>query len=201
MEVELKRLFSWSHNIVKFITSPFRPGGLYIPGWFGAKPTTTVRPWQNKSVKLTTENVVSPEEVAKKLPSLSYEILPQATPRATVVPNQMSDHLSTLSDILKWGTNNFLKYYSTKQSAEYASKMAEADIESQKAAKAIAESQARIAQLQAQQQSYNRGVSNLLSKEALAKYSSFLLPAAVGLTVVMLLIAAEKERKNAVKGS
>ena len=173
---------------IKFLTSAFKPGGVYIPGWFGAKPATTVHPWANKAVKLTTENVVPAAEVAKKLPSLSYKISPAASPTATVLPNQ----LSNVSDILKWGANNFLKYYSTKQSGEYASKMAEAQIESQKAAKAIAESQARIAEAQAKSESYQHGISNLLSKEALGKYSPYLVPLAIGAVIVMILITRRK---------
>ncbi len=116
-------------------------------------------------------------------------------PLSTNLPSTSTDWMSKAWKFLDWGVDNFLKYYSAKQSGRYYSKMAEAQIESEKAAKAIAEAQARVAQAQTQSQAYQREISNLLSKEALKKYSPYLLPVALGLVVTMILVAKGKEKK------
>ena len=186
-DVNLSGIFSWFHPI-KFATSAFRPGGVYIPGWFGKQPTTTVRPWANKSVALTVKNVASPTEVAKAMPSLSYAIAPVAS--ASSVP---ASFLPKTMNLLNWGADKFLDYYKSKQTGQYLSKMAQAQLESQKAAQAIAEAQARTAENQAKIESYKHGIENLLSKESLKKVSPFIIPTAIALTVAMILISRKKE--------
>jgi len=187
---------------IKFATSAFRPGGLYIrlpwissgfsptPAPTGTPKTAKIKwdiPWKGtKPSDIVT--VVTPEKVAEKLPSLSYEIAPWTAPKVGV----STSSLDKIWDFLNWGANNFLKYYSAKQSSKYYSKMAEAQIESEKAAKAVAEAQARIAQAQAQSQAYQKEVSNSLSKKALKKHSPYFLPIALGLAVTMVLISGEK---------
>ena len=198
---------------VKFLTSAFRPGGLYIPGFFKTawnnifKPSTKSSPsplptgtpktaevkWDPNRWRGTRPpeviTIAPPKEVAKKLPSLSYEIAPWTAPRANVA----SSFLNKVWDVLKWPTETFLKYYQTKKSLEYASKLAEAEIQSQKAAQAVAEAQQRIAQIQHLSEQQQAGLSNILSEEALRKYGKYFVPIALGLVVTMLLIAREKK--------
>ena len=190
---------------IKFITSPFRPGGLYIRlPWMshGSSPTpppagtpkTVNIKWDISRWKGTKPpevvTVVPPEKVAEKLPSLSYEIAPWTAPKASVLSSP--SFLDKAGEYLKWGVDTFLKYRTMKESQKFYSKLAEAQIEAKKAEQAIAETQARIAQLQKEALKEEKGKEKKLSQEALKKYTPYLLPIAVGLTVAMILTARKK---------
>ena len=198
---------------IKLLTSPFRPGGAYIRlPWMrhGSSPTPppTGTPYTSPiaipSLKETLEERTAPSLLVPSSTSdISLKLTPEQTdaayyrithdlPVSADVPSSSPGWLNTTSDILKWAGNNFLKYYQTKQSMNYASKMAEAEIESQKAAKAIAEAQSRIIQSQQQSQPFLQRAGNMLSQEALKKYSPYLIPIAIGLIATMLLTARRR---------
>jgi len=141
------------------------------------------------------------EEIAPlpKLPDISLKPTPQefqslyyrisTSPTSTSVP---SSFLDKAGEFLKWGVDTFLKYHTMRQSQRFYSDLAKAQIEAKKAEQAIAEAQARIAQLQKEALEEEKGEEKKLSQEALKKYAPYLLPIAVGLTVVMILTARKK---------
>ena len=98
---------------IKFISSAFRPGGVYVrlpwissgssptPPPAGTPKTAQIKwevPWEGTRPP-DVVTVVPPEQVAARLPSLSYEIAPWTAPRTTVIP----DMFPKVVDTLKWG--------------------------------------------------------------------------------------------------
>ena len=205
-EISLKDAFAKEYNMFNPTTIPTpapEPAGtpftlstkLEIPSLTESflQQTAPSLPLPTLTSPTTFTDITKPFEVPSQVQSAFYRV-EHGLPLSAKVPSTSSSWLSNILDVLKWGTDTFLQYYQTKQSMDYASKMAEAEIESQKAAQAIAEAQARIAQSQAQSQAYQRGISNLLSKEALKKYAPYFIPIAIGLVVAMVLVAKGKEK-------
>ncbi|OQX87773.1 MAG: hypothetical protein B6D55_02370 [Candidatus Omnitrophica bacterium 4484_70.2] len=192
-------------GLTELITSPFyiaSPSYIRLP-WLshGSSPTPppagTPRtakvkwnlPWEGTKPPETVI-VAPPEEVAKKLPSISYKIAPWTAPKATVLSSP--SFLDKAAEFLKWGADTFLKYHTMRESQKFYSKLAEAQLGIKRAEQAIAEAQARIAQLQEKALRKEKEERKILSQEVLKKYAPYLLPIAVGLTVVMILTARKK---------